>query len=58
MDMKINDRRHQGIFHLISIIGIPAVALSALASETWWVPTIVALGMIGGTILVMRDRKT
>ncbi|HOP44889.1 MAG TPA: hypothetical protein PLA11_15310 [Flavobacteriales bacterium] len=56
--MKINDRRHQGIFHLISIIGIPAVALSALASETWWVPTIVALGMIGGTILVMRDRKT
>ena len=54
--MGINDKRTQGLYHLVAIFGIPLIALSAWATGRWWVPVLVCASFIGATIFVVRLR--
>ncbi len=41
--MRFNDKKYQGIFHLIIIFELPLIMVSIFVLESWLIPLVVTL---------------
>ncbi len=56
-DMSSNNKKYQGVFHLVLIFAFPVLMLSIFILHSWVIPILIVAGLFGLYFFINKSNK-